>query len=239
MGGNMDEGWTRWLLEKYGFDYTTVKDDEVKAGLKDKFDVLVLPSDATPMITGEKLEEYYEKRFHGSITMPVYPPEYVTGIKTEGVAKVKEFVENGGTLLCLNESIDFAIDQLKVAVSNPVKELKPNQFHCPGSTLRVNFENTNPLAYGMPAKGLILLRGNLALSIKANPNNDRFKLIATYPEEQLMQSGWLIGEENLARRAAMVEAKIKQGRIILYAFQPQCRGLTDATFKLFFNALVS
>ncbi|MBM3292539.1 hypothetical protein FJY84_07660 [Candidatus Bathyarchaeota archaeon] len=238
MGGNMDEGWNRWLLEQYHFDYTIIRDADVKAGLKDKYDVLVLPSDATPMITGEKLEEFYEKRSRGASTMPVYPPEYVTGIKNEGVGKVKEFVESGGTVLCLNEAIDFGMEQLKVPTINPVKDLKSDKFHCPGSTLWVTFDNKNPLAYGMPDKGLIVLRGNLALSVKSGADGDKIKLVATYPEERIMQSGWLIGEEHLARRAAMVETKIKQGRVILYAFAPQSRALTDATFKLFFNALI-
>ena len=238
MGGNMDEGWTRWLLEQYGFEYTTVRDVEVKEGLTGKYDVLILPSDAPPFITGEKLDEFFEKRFKGMITLPIYPPEYITGIKQEGVAKIKEFVERGGTLLCLNESIDFAIEQLKVPIVNPVKELKPQQFHCPGSTLWAKIDNTHKLAYGMPEKGLILLRGNLALAVKQGNSNEDHKVVVSYPEERLMQSGWLIGEEQLARKAALIESKMEDGRVILYAFAPQCRALTDATFKLFFNALI-
>lgn len=33
----------------------------------------------------------------------------------------------------------------------------------------------------------------------------------------------LIGEEQLARKAALVESRLKEGRLILYAFAPQCR----------------
>jgi hypothetical protein len=36
----------------------------------------------------------------------------------------------------------------------------------------------------------------------------------------------------------MIEARKKDGKVILYGFQPQNRALTDAAFKLFFNALV-
>jgi hypothetical protein len=53
-----------------------------------------------------------------------------------------------------------------------------------------------------------------------------------------MESGWLIGEEHLARNAALVEPRVNKGRVILYAFMPQNRALTDATFKLFFNSLL-
>jgi len=237
-GGNMDEGWTRWLLEQYGFEYTTVKDAEVKEGLAGKFDVLILPSDAPPFITGEKLDEFYDKRFKGVMTLPLFPPEYLSGIKQEGVTKIKEFVETGGTLLCLNESIDFAIENLKVPVSNPLKDMKSQQFHCPGSTLWVDIDNSHPIAYGMPSRGLILLRGNLVLAVKQGNDNDAHRVVVSYPEERLMQSGWLIGEEHLARKAALVESRVKEGRVILYAFAPQNRALTDATFKLFFNTLL-
>jgi hypothetical protein len=53
-----------------------------------------------------------------------------------------------------------------------------------------------------------------------------------------MKSGWLTGEEHLSHKAAVVEAKKGKGKIILYGFQPQMRAQTDATFKLFFNALL-
>ncbi|MBN2334633.1 peptidase M14 family protein [Candidatus Bathyarchaeota archaeon] len=236
-GGNMDEGWTRWLLEQFGFEYTTVRDEEVKAGLEG-YDVLILPSDPPALITGEGVDEWYEKRYKGAFTAPVLPPEYKTGIGEEGVEKVKEFVEKGGTLLALYESCEFAIEKLKVPVLNTVKDLKPKEFHCPGSTIWTNIDNRHPLGYGMPARGLILLRGNHAYAVKANHWNENYRTVVSYPEENMMQSGWLIGEKHLARKAALIEAKMGEGRVVLYGFAPQMRALTDATFKLFFNALV-
>jgi hypothetical protein len=116
--------------------------------------------------------------------------------------------------------------------------MDPEKFHCPGSTIWVNIDNKHPLGYGLPEKGLILLRGNHAYAVKGTHNNDDYKVVISYPEENMMQSGWLIGEEYLARKAALIEAKKKDGKVIMYGFQPQNRALTDATFKLFFNALV-
>jgi len=236
-GGNMDEGWTRWLLEQYGFEYSTVMDEEVKEGLED-FDVFILPSDPPAFITGEGVEEWYEKKFKGALTVPVLPPEYKTGIGEEGVEKVKEFVEKGSRVLALYESCEFAIEKLGVPVRNTVKDLKPDEFHCPGSTIRVDIDNTHPLGYGMPRKGLILLRGNHAYAVKGGHWNENYHTVITYPEEDMMQSGWLIGEKHLARKAAIIDAKMGDGDVVLYGFAPQMRALTDATFKVFFNALV-
>ena len=190
------------------------------------------------MIVGDKVEEYYEKRYKGAFTAPVLPPEYKTGIGEEGVEKINEFTENGGTILALYESCAYAIEHMKVPVVNTLKEVQSKDFHCPGSTIWVNIDNTHPIAYGMPEKSLILLRGNHAYSVKANHYNDDYSVVVSYPEENMMQSGWLIGEKYLARKAALIEAKKKDGRVIMYGFAPQMRALTDASFKFFFNALV-
>src|SRR5438105_878239 len=40
-GGNIDEGWTRWVLEQYEFPYTTIHNMDVRAGtLRRLFDAI-------------------------------------------------------------------------------------------------------------------------------------------------------------------------------------------------------
>ncbi len=237
-GGNMDEGWTRWLLEQYGFDYATVKDEEIKKDLGDSYDVLIIPSDPTPMITGEKIEEYFEKKFKGMRVPPKFPPKYLSGIGEEGVEKVKEFVENGGTLLLLNEASEFAIDALKMPLINTVKDLKPDVFHCPGSLLKTEIDGDSPLAYGVEERTPILFWGGSAIQIKPVQNSNDFKVVISYPEENILQSGWLIGEKKLSRKSALLDARLGKGRVILYSFRSQFRCQTHATFKFLFNALL-
>jgi hypothetical protein len=85
---------------------------------------------------------------------------------------------------------------------------------------------------------MIIFRHHPAFAIKPRVNNDDYRMILSYPEKQIMESGWLTGEEHLSRKAAMVEAIKGKGRVILYGFQPQMRAQSDATFKLLFNALL-
>jgi len=238
-GGNADEGWTRWLLEQYRFRYRTLMDKDVLRGkLASKYDVVVIPSDATELITGDKIEEYYEKRWGGGNTLPVYPPEYRSGLGEDGVKRLKEFVEEGGTLLCWGESCDFAMDKLGLPVQNVLKDVKNTSFVCPGSTLHVDVDRGHPLAWGVQDDLLIVFRSHPAFAVKPRVNNEEYRVVLSYPEKHIMESGWLTGEEHLSRKAAMVEARLGKGRVVLYGFQPQMRAQTDATFKLFLNALL-
>jgi hypothetical protein len=240
-GGNMDEGWTRWLLEQYGFEYTTIRDDDVKeknGKLIDRFDVIILPDDDRSLILGENLEEYYRKTRPRAVP-PSYPPEYQSGIGKEGVEKLRSFVGAGGTLITLGNASNLALEDLKMPFTNAVKDLAPRDFLCPGSTLKVKIDGAHPLAYGVAEDALILYRGSCpAFEIKQAANNDDYRVVISFPEEQILQSGWLIGERYLSNRAALIDARLGRGHVILYGFSPQLRAMTASTFKLLFNSLL-
>jgi len=238
-GGNMDEGWTRWLLKQYRFRYRTLRDADIKRGrLINKYDVIVLPSDHKSLILGEGIEEYYQKRFRGLFVLPKFPPEYKSGIGKEGVEKLRKFVEAGGTLVTLGEASNFAVEELKLPVKNVLADLKPEEFLCPGSTLRVNVDRGSPLAYGVSEDLLILFRNHPAFEVKAGMSNEDMRVVVSYPDQRIMRSGWLVGEKHLSRKAALIDAKLGKGRVVLFGFSPQFRAQTDATFKFFFNCLL-
>lgn len=230
-GGNMDEGWTRFLLEQFAFPYTTLRDVEIKKGaLNEKYDVIILPDDSTGMITGERRE---------SSRRPVsaYPPEYQSGIGKEGVEALKAFVEKGGTLVALGEACNFALEKFELNVRNAVDNLSSKEFFCPGSTLKVIFANNCPLAYGMPSEGLVLFWDSPAFEITPSQHNERYETIVSYVDRDILQSGWLIGEQYLGKKSAMVSVKLGKGQAVLIGFRTQLRSQTHGTFKLLFNAL--
>ena len=231
-GGNMDEGWSRLLLEQFSYPYATLMDGEIKkGGLNAKYDVIILPHDRSGTITGERLESY-------GGPMPSYPPEYRSGIGKEGVEALKAFVEKGGILVALGGASNFAIEKLGLRVRDCTDGMNSKEFFCPGSTLKVTFDNTHPLAYGMPAEGLVLFYSSPAFEIAPSQHNERYETIVRYVDRDLLQSGWLIGEKHLANKAAMVSAALGKGKVILIGFRTQHRSQTHGTFKLLFNALI-
>jgi hypothetical protein len=169
---------------------------------------------------------------------PVYPPEYRSGIGEEGVDELKSFVEAGGTLVTLGDATEFAIDKFELQVRNVLKGTDIGDFFCPGSTLRVRFANEQPLAYGMPSEGLVLFWNSPAFAIIPSHHNDRYETLVRYADDQLLQSGWLIGERHLTKKSAMLSARYGEGRVILIGFRTQNRAQTHGTFKLLFNTLI-
>ena len=239
LGGNMDEGWTRLLLENFGFPYTTLRDAEIKADdLHENYDVIILPADNVARMTGERPPG--SGAGFSSRRPEAYPPEYRSGFGKDGVEALKTFVENGGTLVTFAEAGALPIQKFELPVRNVVAGVPSKDFWSPGSTLKIHVDNTNPLGYGMPADALAMfLQGNHVYQVIPSERNHRVERIATFAERDILQSGWLLGEDVIAEKAAMVSVGHGQGQVVLIGFRAQHRVQTHGTFKFVFNALLS
>lgn len=221
---SMDEGWTRWVLEQHGIPYASLVDGEVRAGsLRAKYDAIIIP-DHSPRAIFEG---------HRPGTMP---PEYVGGLGEEGVRQLREFVTQGGTLICLNRASDFAIERLRLPVRDITEGLKREEFYVPGSILRVELDVAHPVARGMERESAVWAEDSPVFEVLA----DQARVIARYPTDgELLLSGWLLGGQKMQGRAALVEAKLGRGSVYLFGFRPQYRGQSLATYPLLFNAIAA
>ena len=257
-GGNIDEGWTRWIMEQFQFPAVPLLDAEIKKGdLGSKFDVILFPEDSTATITGETgaagaaggrggrgggaagagAEEAGGRG--GGGRGGAIPPEYRTGIGAEGVASLRAFVQHGGTMVTLGGASNFAIERFGLSIRNPAAGKSNKEFWCPGSTLRIKVDNTNPIGYGMPSDALaVYLMGSPAFVLTPTAHNERYEVIVRYADRDLLQSGWLVGEETLARTGGVVAAHMGSGKFVLIGFRAQHRAQTYGTFKLLFNTLI-
>lgn len=231
LGGSMDEGWTRWILEQFHFPYTSIDNKDMKEGkLKKKYDVIILPDDSMEMIIGPKEDDERMRRYR-------MPPEYREGIGKEGVENLKEFVQQGGTLIALDSACELPIKKFKLPIRNVLEGLSSEEFFCPGSTLHIRLKTCHPIAYGMAEDALALFWNSPAFSIIPTPQNERYQVVAHYSEENQLQSGWLIGGKKLSKKAAIIDARYEKGRVILIGFRAQHRAQTHGTFKILFNSI--
>jgi hypothetical protein len=231
-GGNMDEGWTKQCFENFDFDFRNLMSEEIKVGgLNKNFDVIVLPSDSKEAITGDFKE-------NSRANPEDYPEKYRSGIGKEGTEALKEFVKNGGTLVVFGESFEFAKDAFDLKVKNVTEGLSSIEFYCPGSTLKAEFDNTHPLGYGMPDDGLVLFHNSPVFEVVPGRFNENYTTVVRYKDKNLLKSGWLIGEKNIAKKSAMLTAKYGDGEVVLIGFRAQHRNQMDGTFKFLFNTII-
>ncbi len=236
---NMDEGWTRWLLENYDFDFETLTDNDVRDSDLSRFDTILLPAQSTSSL------------LNGNTTGTM-PEEYVGGLGLAGALALKEFVEAGGTLVTLDAASDFAIQQFGLPIKNTVADTTDRQFFIPGSLIRGEVDTEHSLANGMQdevAASFVRSRAFEVISIPRTreggaeltkePPAQPVETIVSYAKEDLLMSGWALGEEEyIAEKAAMMRVKLGNGNVVLFGFRPQFRGQPRATYKLLFNSLL-
>ena len=219
---SMDEGWTRWLLDNFGFRFTSVPTPEMISGnLNGRFDVLVFPN-----MQPASIQFGYKE---GSM-----PPEFTGGLSDKGAEAIRQFVSRGGTAVFLNDSSDWAIEHLSLAVKNVLAGVPNRDFYAPGSLLNVRGEQ-HPLNLGMPKEFTIWSEGSPAFDL---PQGSRGQAVVTYPDANILASGWLLGEKYLRRKTAVVDFPLGSGRVILFGMRPQYRAQSYLTFKMFFNSLL-
>ena len=224
---SMDEGWTRWILEHQSrcLNYTSLVDAEVRRGnLRARFDAIIIP-DQSPRALLEG---------HRKGTMP---DELTGGLGKEGVRALREFVEQGGTLVALNAASAFAAEQLDLPVRDVTAGLMRTEFYCPGSILRTILDTAHPVAKGMPRESVAWVEDSPVFEVRPDAGA-RVKVVARYPETGTpLLSGWLLGGEKLRGKAALVEVTLGRGRVYLFGFRPQYRAQSLATYPLLFNAI--
>jgi len=237
---SLDEGWTRFVLEQYGFHLKNIENKEMKAGnLNAAYDVIILPDTSREIIVEgrQSREGYFEEM----------PPEYTGGIGKEGVRALREFVENGGTLITLAASSGVVIgDEFNLPVRNifagggeESRGALAASFNIPGSLLRAYVDTNHPVGYGMPHEIAAFFDAPIAFQTSPPPPNVQRSVIAWYPDnaKDILVSGYARGAERLERKAAAVSFTKGKGKVVMFGFRTQFRAQTEGTFQLLFNAI--
>ncbi len=221
---SMDMGWTRWLLDNFGIPYTRIRNADFIAGnLKDRFDVILMGSERpSTLLNGYRTGQA--------------PPRYEGGLRGQGVRNLNAFVSSGGTLVCMNQSSNFAIKELFLPVSNVVDTLSRKDFFTGGSIMEVETNNTHPIMAGMPDRAAVMVYGSPVFSTLEGFEGEA---LAKYQSKgSPLLSGYLLGSKYLNNYAAALDVHHGKGHVILLGFRPQWRGQPMGTFRVLFNALL-
>jgi hypothetical protein len=259
-GSNMDEGWTRWVLEQFGFEYTTLHPQDIRAANPEASGELEIPAEeralwpphvsakAPARVSRRPLRERFDviifadqsanSILRGS-DAPSVPPLYRGGIGEEGLDALRRFLDEGGAIVALGEATELFIERWPIPVKNAAEGLGETQLLIPGSIVRLEADSRHPLAWGMPEETHGFFIRNPFFTLTERLPSQRVSVPLRYPNSDIRASGWVRGEEHLAGRAAAVEVEFEGGgRLSLLGIRVQHRAQTHATFKVLFNALV-
>ena len=226
---NMDEGWTRWVLDDFKIPFVSLTDSTMRAGsLRRRFDVIVIPD--------LSLKEVREGMSYEQV-----PPSYAGGMGPKGLAALKRFVDEGGHVVLVDGSTELAAEvfgvDVKLVPAGGGRATDSDQIYAPGSILRVQVDSTHPVARGMTSEASIYFVNSTALDL---PAGSPARVIARYPalDHQILLSGFLQGASKLVGKVAAADIALGSGRVTMFGFRPLYRGQSYGTFKMFFNALL-
>lgn len=245
-GGSMPSGWTRWLLEQFGFAFDVVYPPDLDAGnLRTKYDVILFPTGAIPGTGGGGGGGgQAESQLANDPTVPEEFRRRIGQITSERtIPQLRAFVEQGGHIIAIGSSASNLARQFGLPVASALVEvgedgrerpLPDTKFYIPGSVLSAKVEQ-GPLTIGMPDRVDVMF-----------DNSPAFRLTQDLPEavamffdsERPLRSGWAWGQEALQGSAAVLDLPMGQGRVVLCGPELLFRAQPHGTFKLVFNALM-
>ena len=215
----IEEGWTRFVFDEYGFKYTSLVDHDVREERLDtRFDCIIVPHQLVRQLYRGFSRAHYSSKFSG-------------GLGDRGVAALRQFVERGGTIVAWDDSARFLSRRLELPVSNPLARLTHSEFFAPGSLLSIEVDTDHPLGFGMPDRAAALFMNGPAYRV------DKGTVVAKFSPESTLLSGWLIGEKRIGGLSALASIPLGLGKVILFGFRPHFRAQARGTYKFLFNSI--
>ncbi len=229
--GVMDEGWTEWLFDTFGYKYTLITPTELRAGnLASRFDAVVFASQGL----GARGGRGGGGGGGGGRAGGGRGNAAADSAAADEVRAVDEFVRSGGTVVAWNQGATSVANALRLPVRNIVAGLDRKEYFTGGSVMQVITDRSHPVMAGMPGRADVFVSNSPVFTTL-----DGFEgaVLAKFPADATpLRSGFLNGAQYMQGFAAALDVKHDRGHVVLFAFQPQWRGQPTGTFRAIFNA---
>jgi len=227
-GGNMEEGWTRYVLDTFGFEPVSIHPEDIRdhTDLGESYDAIIFAGDRVRTVLSGQTSERT-------------PPQYRGGIEESGVAALQEFVRGGGTVILLGGATDIAAEWYDLSLTNALRGVSRDEFFCPGSILEVEVDPGIPMAWGMPGTACVMFANDQVFAADESAIGAGTRVALRFGDADPLRSGWLRGPEHLFGGVGAASVPFGEGQLILLPLRVQRRSQTHGTFKLLFNPLMN
>jgi hypothetical protein len=151
-------------------------------------------------------------------------------------AAIRGLAERGGTVLAIGQSTSIA-GALELPVFNVVAPLPRDRYFVPGSILRMHVDASQPVAYGLTPEVDVMFDNSPVFRLGRDAAERGVTTVAWFDSPAPLRSGWAWGQDVLEGGATVVEARLGQGRVVLFGPEITFRAQAHATFKFLFNGI--
>ncbi|MEO6529077.1 MAG: M14 family zinc carboxypeptidase [Gemmatimonadaceae bacterium] len=258
-----NEGWVRYAFDQLGIPYKYISDQDLRSrGVLDAIDVVVFPhvsGAATALLNGRPMtgpaipwKKTPRTPYLGGYdeTDDIRP-----GMGLDGAAALRRFVERGGLLLTEGNSATLPI---QLGFNTTVSVTATPRLQVRGSVVRAQqtvespvlagYENRTISVYFNQAPVLAVtprdttnLSEGVDTSVVNQTERDRARVLLRFHAraDSLLVSGMLVAGEELAGRAAVVDAPVGKGHLLLFGIRPFWRWESQGSFALAINAIAN
>ena len=262
----MNEGWLRLRLDDLKFPYTTLYKDNIAAPavpLREAFDVIILPSNSPTSIRTGSTSSSTPPEYKGGITQTgvdnlkafveaggilvlnanssPFPITFNWGV---GVVQPTAAAQAAA----LSEALPERIQELADRMTNEGDDVPdrglwdttmaaaPVPVYAPGSILAVKVDSTTPVGFGYNQEEAVWAQNYPFFIIEPG---SAAKAVAWYPEDRdALLSGYLTGGDGLRGMAAVVDAPLGAGHVVMFGTDVTYRGQSTGDFMFLFNAML-
>jgi hypothetical protein len=237
-GGSMDSGWARWILEQYRFSFQKVFAPTIDAGdLNASYDVLVFVEGGIPAVgaTGGAAQPAPED-------IPAqYRPMLGRMSAERSLPEIRRFVENGGTVVAIGAAATNLAAHLRLPIEDHLvengKPLPAAKFYTPGSIVAARVDVSHPVAHGLKERTDMFFDTSPVFRLAPDASTRGVTAIAWFDSATPLRSGWSWGQHYLEKGVAAIEARVGNGRVLLFGPEIIKRAQPHATFKFLFNGI--
>jgi hypothetical protein len=258
-----NEGWVRYAFDQLGVPYTYISDQSLSApGRLDAFDVLVFPhvnGSAQTLINGRPKTgppiPWKKTALTPNLDKWDTTDDIRRGMGLEGAAALRRFVERGGVLITSGNTSRLPIT---LGFNPTVSEAEARTLRARGGIFRAKGDTTgSPILYGYERSTFpVYFNQSPLLSVQARDTSGRLdavdpaivadmerqrgRVVLRFHEkaDSLLVSGLLVNGGEMAGKAAVVDAPVGRGRVVLFGIRPMWRWQSQGTFALLLNTMV-
>jgi hypothetical protein len=252
-----DEGWWRYAFDEIGIPYTYISTQDLAGTDLSSFDVIVMPrtrGNSRTLVTGTTVAgppiPWRNSAEYSAIGLLDETDDVRRGMGYDGLASLQEFIAGGGVFITEGATAALPID---MGITRRVSIRTTSELLVRGSVLRAEVtDESSPIVYGYAESlpvyfsqaPVFQVSGDVSSPFTPDWMEDELyekeipRVVLSFAKEDILMSGMLRGERELAGAPAVVDAPVGEGHVILFANRPFWRWETRGSHALVFNTML-